>query len=183
MPALWKKSYDQPRQHIKKQRHHFPDKGLSSQSHGTQWFEGWLVDENPEISLRILFASFQFFPFLVILPEKITLLPHSTCNSVNHILNFLCQRLIYSKAGPQDQQLCAPSGSHIIWSEGVWINCHQRLLEHQLHSCLPSPIPDVKSDFLLHLISASLLLQRLLAMCMRVRSRMQASMEFLFNRT
>ena len=29
-----KKSYDQPRQHIKKQRHHFANKGLCSQSHG-----------------------------------------------------------------------------------------------------------------------------------------------------
>ena len=32
--APWKKSYDKPREHIKKQRHHFADKGLSSQSHG-----------------------------------------------------------------------------------------------------------------------------------------------------
>ena len=31
---LVKKSYDQPRQHIKKQRHYFSDKGLSSQSYG-----------------------------------------------------------------------------------------------------------------------------------------------------
>ena len=30
--APWKKSYDQPRQHIKKQRHYFADKGPSSQS-------------------------------------------------------------------------------------------------------------------------------------------------------
>ena len=30
--APWKKSYDQPRQHIKKQRHYFTSKGLSSQS-------------------------------------------------------------------------------------------------------------------------------------------------------
>ena len=30
----WKKSLDQPRQHIKKQRHYFADKGLSSQSYG-----------------------------------------------------------------------------------------------------------------------------------------------------
>ena len=30
----WKKSYDQPRQHIKKQRHYFPNKGPSSQSYG-----------------------------------------------------------------------------------------------------------------------------------------------------
>ena len=32
--ALWKKSYDQPRQHIKKQRHTLPTKGPSSQSYG-----------------------------------------------------------------------------------------------------------------------------------------------------
>ena len=30
----WKKGYDKPRQHIKKQRHHFVDKGPSSQSYG-----------------------------------------------------------------------------------------------------------------------------------------------------
>ena len=30
MPALCKKSYDQPRQHIKKQRHYFANKGPSS---------------------------------------------------------------------------------------------------------------------------------------------------------
>ena len=29
----WKKNYDQPRQHIKKQRPHFADKGLCSQSY------------------------------------------------------------------------------------------------------------------------------------------------------
>ena len=32
--APWKKSYDPPRQHIKKQRHYFADKGPSSQSYG-----------------------------------------------------------------------------------------------------------------------------------------------------
>ena len=31
--APWKESYDQPRQHMKKQRHHFADKGPSSQSY------------------------------------------------------------------------------------------------------------------------------------------------------
>ena len=30
----WKESYDQPRQHIKKQRHYFINKGPSSQSYG-----------------------------------------------------------------------------------------------------------------------------------------------------
>ena len=34
MLAPWKKSYDKPRQHIKKQRHHFASKGPYSQSYG-----------------------------------------------------------------------------------------------------------------------------------------------------
>ena len=34
MLAAWKKSYDKPRQHIKKQRHYFANKGPSSQSYG-----------------------------------------------------------------------------------------------------------------------------------------------------
>ena len=34
MVAPWKESYDQPRQHIEKQRDHFADKGLYSQSYG-----------------------------------------------------------------------------------------------------------------------------------------------------
>ena len=49
--APWKKSYDQPRQHIKKQRHHFADKDLYSSklfsgSHVWMWElyhkEGWV---------------------------------------------------------------------------------------------------------------------------------------------
>ena len=34
MLAPWKKSYDKPRQHIKRQRHHLADKGPYSQSYG-----------------------------------------------------------------------------------------------------------------------------------------------------
>ena len=34
MLAPWKKSYDKPRQHIKKQRYHFANKGPSSQCYG-----------------------------------------------------------------------------------------------------------------------------------------------------
>ena len=34
MFTSWKKSYDQPRQHIKKQKHYFSSKGSSSQSYG-----------------------------------------------------------------------------------------------------------------------------------------------------
>ena len=38
----WKKSYDQPRQHIKKQRHCFANKGPSSQSYGFSSSHVWM---------------------------------------------------------------------------------------------------------------------------------------------
>ena len=41
MLAPWKKSYDQPRQHIKKQRHYFVNKGLSNQSYGFSSSHVW----------------------------------------------------------------------------------------------------------------------------------------------
>ena len=42
MLAAWKKNYDQPRQHIKKQRHYFTNKGLSSQSYGFSSSHVWI---------------------------------------------------------------------------------------------------------------------------------------------
>ena len=42
MLAPWKKSYDQPRQHIKKQRHYFVNKGPSSQGSGFSSGHVWL---------------------------------------------------------------------------------------------------------------------------------------------
>ena len=38
----WKESYEQPRQHIKKQRHYFINKGLSSQSYGFSSSHVWI---------------------------------------------------------------------------------------------------------------------------------------------
>ena len=42
MLTPWKKSYEQPRQHIKKQRHYFANKGLSSQSYGFSSSQVWM---------------------------------------------------------------------------------------------------------------------------------------------
>jgi len=42
MLAPWKKSYDQPRQHIKKQRHYFASKGLSGQGYGFSNSHVWM---------------------------------------------------------------------------------------------------------------------------------------------
>ena len=41
--APWKKSYNQPRQHIKKQIHYFADKRLSGQSHGFPGCGSWAI--------------------------------------------------------------------------------------------------------------------------------------------
>ena len=46
MLALWKQSYDQPRQHIKKQRHYFANKGPSSRSYGFSNSHVWMWELN-----------------------------------------------------------------------------------------------------------------------------------------
>ena len=42
MLAPWKESYDQPIQHIKKQRHYFANKGPSNQSYGFSSGHVWM---------------------------------------------------------------------------------------------------------------------------------------------
>ena len=42
----WKESYDQPRQHIKKQRHYFANKGPSSQGYGFPSSHVWMWELN-----------------------------------------------------------------------------------------------------------------------------------------
>ena len=42
MLAPWKKSYEQPRQHIKKQRHYFANKGPSNQGYGFSSSHVWM---------------------------------------------------------------------------------------------------------------------------------------------
>ena len=53
--APWKKSYDKPRQCTKKQRHHFADKGLYSQSYGffSSHVRTWELDHKNSWVLKI----------------------------------------------------------------------------------------------------------------------------------
>ena len=44
MLAPWKKSYDQPRQHIQKQRQYFTEKGPSGQSYGFSSSHVWMLE-------------------------------------------------------------------------------------------------------------------------------------------
>ena len=50
MLAPWKKSYDAPRQCIKKQRHYFADKGLSSKAYGFSGSHAWMWELDHEES-------------------------------------------------------------------------------------------------------------------------------------
>ena len=50
---LWKKSYDKPRQHIKKQRYYFANKGVSSQSYGFSSSHVWMWELNHKESWQI----------------------------------------------------------------------------------------------------------------------------------
>ena len=55
MFAPWKKNYDQLGQHIKKQRHYFANKGLSSQSYGfpivMYGCESWTIKKTEKLML------------------------------------------------------------------------------------------------------------------------------------
>ena len=46
MITPWKKNYNQPRQHIKKQRHYFANKGQSSQGYGFSSSHVWMWELN-----------------------------------------------------------------------------------------------------------------------------------------
>ena len=50
MLTPWKESYDQPRQHIKKQRHYFANKGLSSQDYDFPSGHAWMCELDCEES-------------------------------------------------------------------------------------------------------------------------------------
>ena len=54
MLAPWKESYDKPRQCIKKQRHHFANKGLHSQNYGFSSGHVWMweLDSKESWALR-----------------------------------------------------------------------------------------------------------------------------------
>ena len=46
----WKESYDQPRQHIKKERHYFVNKGLSSQGYEIQTSNEYIYSVSEKVT-------------------------------------------------------------------------------------------------------------------------------------
>ena len=67
MLALWKKSYDKPRQHIKNQRHYFDNKGPSSQSHGFSSSHVWMW----ELDYKVSWAPKNWFFWTVVLEKTL----------------------------------------------------------------------------------------------------------------
>jgi len=55
------KSYDQPRQHIKKQRYYFASKGLSSQSYGFSSSHVWMWELDCKESWVLKFDAFELW--------------------------------------------------------------------------------------------------------------------------
>ena len=61
MLAPWKESYDKPRQHIKKQKHHFANKGLYSQSYGFSSSHIWMWELDVKTSECWRIDAFEFW--------------------------------------------------------------------------------------------------------------------------
>ena len=67
MHSPWKKIYDQPRQHIKKQRHSFANKDLSSQSYGFSSSSVWMW----ELDHKESWATKNWFFWTVVLEKTL----------------------------------------------------------------------------------------------------------------
>ena len=68
MLSPWEKSYDKPRQWIKRQRHHFADKGPSSQSYvfSSSHVLMWELDQKEGWASKNLYFQIIYIFFLIL---------------------------------------------------------------------------------------------------------------------
>ena len=85
MLTSWKESYDQPRQHIKKQRHYFVNKGPSSQGYGFSSGHVWMW----ELDFKESWAPKNWCFWTVVL-EKTLGVPWTARRSNQSILKEIC---------------------------------------------------------------------------------------------
>ena len=78
----WKESYDQPRQHIQKQKHHFANKGPSSQGYGFSSGHVWMWELDCEKSWVLKNWCF----WIVVLEKIVVRIPWSARKSNQSIL-------------------------------------------------------------------------------------------------
>ena len=82
MLASWKKSCDQPRQHIKRQRHFFADKRLSSQSYSFSSSHVWMC----ELDYKESWAPKDWCFWTVVLEKRLLRVPWTARRSNQSIL-------------------------------------------------------------------------------------------------
>ena len=103
----WKQSYDQPRQHIKKQRHYFANKGPSSQSYGFSSGHVWIW----ELDYKESWVPKNWCFWTVVL-EK-TLESHLDCKEIQPVHPKGDQSWVFF--GRTDAEAETPILGHLIW--------------------------------------------------------------------
>ena len=115
MLAPWKKSYDQPRQHIKKQRHYFANKVPSSQSCGFSSSHVWMWELDHEESWAL-----QNWCFWTVVLEK-TLESPLDCKEIQPVHSEGYQPWVFfgrTDAKAEALGLWPPDGkSWLIWKD------------------------------------------------------------------
>ena len=103
----WKESYDQPRQHIKKQRHYFVNKGLSSQGNGFSSSHVWIW----ELDYKESWAPKNWCFWTVVL-EK-TLESPLDCKEIQPVHPKWDQSWVF--IGRTDVEAETPVFGHLMW--------------------------------------------------------------------
>ena len=107
MYAPWKKSYGQPRHHIKKKRHKFANKGLSSQSYGFSSSQVWIW----ELDHKESWAPKNWCFWTVVLEKTIASL--LDCKEIQPVHPKGNQSWIF--IGRTDAEAETPVFGHLMW--------------------------------------------------------------------
>ena len=125
--APWKKSYEQPRQHTKKQRLYFVNKGLSSQSCDFSSSHVWMSDLDHKEGSALKNGCFQIVLLIVLSRFLIVLWAsrrsnHSILNEINPEYSLDCPIFI-------GQMLKLQYFGHLMWRVTHWKRpwCWERL--------------------------------------------------------
>ena len=116
--ASWKKSYDKPRQHIKKQRHYFANKSPSSQSYGFSSSHVWMW----ELEFLGCWVLSQLFHYPLSLSSRGFLVPLWFLHKGGIIY---ISEVIYISHGNLDSSLCFihPAFCMMYSERGEWKSC------------------------------------------------------------
>ena len=107
MLTPWKESYDQPRYHIKKQRHYFVNKGPSSQGYGLSSSDVWMWEVDCEESWAP-----KNWCFWTVMLER-TLESPLDCKKIQPVLPRGAQSWVF--IGRTDVEAETPYFGHLMW--------------------------------------------------------------------